>query len=1134
MKLINRLLLLIVVVTIVAGCTKKREGKPKILVFTKTMGFRHASIPAGIEAFQTTLAKDLNIQVDTTEDATKFNEDTLAQYAAVVFLNTTGDVLDNYQEADFERYIQAGGGFVGVHAGTDTEYDWGWYNHLVGAQFANHPEGVHDAKLDVKTPQFFDPYKLPPSFSHTDEWYNFKKLDTTVKVLISLDETTYKGGTMNNNHPIAWYHEYDGGRAFYTGMGHTPESYKEENFLHQLRAGIKYAIGENQVLDYSKATTLRVPEEDRFTKNVLAAGQFFEPTEMTILPNLDILVAQRRGELLMYKQADKTISQVGFLNVYYKTNVPNVNAEEGVLGLAADPDYRSNHYIYIFYSPADTSVNRLSRFKFENNKLDMASEKQILQFYSQRDICCHTGGSIAFGPDNLLYLSTGDNTTPFDEPGQKYASKGYGPTDDRPGHLQYDGRRSSSNTNDLRGKILRIKVEADGSYSIPEGNLFKKGTTGARPEIYAMGTRNPYRISIDKKTGYLYWGEVGPDANEDDSLRGPRGYDEVNQAKKPGYYGYPLFIADNKPYREYDYETGKSGAFYDPKHPINNSRNNTGLKELPPAVPAFIWYPYGKSAEFPLVGAGGRNAEAGPIYHSEYYPKETRFPDYYNDKLFIYDWMRGWIMAVTMDKDANYSKMERFMPNLKLNAPIDMEMGPDGRLYVLEYGNGWFSKNADAALTRIDFNGGNRAPVAALEVDKLSGGLPFTVKLSAKGSKDPDGDKLTYLWYFGNGNKKETKEPTVDYTFTSPGEYSISVDVIDDKGAKTRSIQIPVYAGNEAPVVNISVKGNKMFYFPGKEVSYSVDVRDHEDGNSADGKLDLSNLYVKADYVQGRDKAAAPQGHQIITGAIAGKNIMEISDCKTCHKTDEKSIGPSFKQVAEKYKADPAAPDKLAQKIINGGGGVWGETAMAAHPTLSMTEARQLVEYIYSIGGATTREPSLAANGNINPALKGQIKDDGVLYLTASYTDKGSTGIKPMTGAAALALYNPRIPAASYSKADGVSAFEMNGMKFLIPGVTPSSVEYAGLDLTDVTAIDLTYMVNKAVQAGFQVEASLDGNPLGSTVIGPGAPEKAPANSSIKITPVTDGKKHTLRLHFKPTDTKEQVPLGITSITLRS
>ncbi len=236
-----------------------------------------------------------------------------------------------------------------------------------------------------------------------------------------------------------------------------------------------------------------------------------------------------------------------------------------MLGIKVDPDFAKNHWVYVFYSPSDTSVNRLSRFTLEKDSLDPKSEKVILQFYEQREICCHTGGSIAFGPDKSLFVSTGDNTTPFDEPKQQFVSHGFAPLDDRPGHLQYDDRRGAGNTNDLRGKILRIKMHDDGTYEIPDGNLFPKGTDKTKPEIYVMGDRNPYRISVDPKNGFLYWGEVGPDAN-DDSLdtRGPRGYDEVNQARKAGFFGWPFFIGPNYAYRNYDYATGKSGELFDP------------------------------------------------------------------------------------------------------------------------------------------------------------------------------------------------------------------------------------------------------------------------------------------------------------------------------------------------------------------------------------------------------------------------------------------------------------------------------------------------------------------------------------------------------------------------------------------
>ena len=173
-----------------------------------------------------------------------------------------------------------------------------------------------------------------------------------------------------------------------------------------------------------------------------------------------------------------------------------------------------------------------------------------------------------------------------------------------------------------------------------------------------------------------------------DSLgRGPKGFDEVNQAKKAGFYGWPYFIANNQPYNKYDFAVQTSFDPFDPEKPLNQSPNNTGSKELPPTNPAFIWYPYAPSKEFPAVGDGGRNAMAGPVFYVDDYPEnEGRFPGYYDGKLFIYDWIRGWIMAVTMDEDANFKRMERFMPSYKFSNPTDIIMGPNGDMYLLEYG----------------------------------------------------------------------------------------------------------------------------------------------------------------------------------------------------------------------------------------------------------------------------------------------------------------------------------------------------------------------------------------------------------------------------------------------------------------
>jgi cytochrome c len=1135
MRKLLRLASLWAVIISLFACNS-RSGKPRILVFSKTTGYRHAAIPLGQQALFK-LGASNGFDVDTTENADYFNEDSLSKYAAVVFLNTTGNMLNNFQEADFERYIQAGGGFVGVHSATDGEYDWGWYNRLVGAQFESHP-AQQEATLEVVDQTHISTKHLPKEWKRKDEWYNFKNINPDVKVLIKINESSYQGGKNGNDHPMAWYHDYDGGRAFYTEFGHTDESYQDDNFLKHLLGGVQYAVGDNKKLNYSKATTLRVPEEDRFTKTILTEGTLFEPTEMTILPNFDILVAQRRGELMQYKNSDKTFKQVGFLNVYHKTNTKGVNAEEGLLGLQADPDFDKNHYVYLFYSPIDTSVNRLSRFKFENDTLDMKSEKIILQFYSQREICCHTGGSIAFGPNKELFLSAGDNSTPFDEPGQRFVNKGFGPLDDRPGHEQYDARRSAGNTNDLRGKIMRIKINEDGSYSIPEGNLFAKGTANTRPEIFVMGNRNPYRISVDKKKGYLYWGEVGPDASADSiGTRGPRGYDELNQARKAGFFGWPLFVGKNYGYNQYDYATGTSGAAFDPAKPVNNSKNNTGLTELPPVAPPFIWYPYGESVEFPQVGTGGRNAMAGPVYYTDMFPKDTRYPDYYNNKLFIYDWIRGWVKVVTMKENGDFDKMEPFMGSTKFNSLIDMETGPDGKLYVLEYGSGWFSKNADAALARIDYNGGNRAPkVSALNIDKTTGALPFKITASVEAS-DPERDEVTYIWDLG-GTKKETKEPTVTHTFDKAGDYVVSVEVIDKDKASVKSNAVSVYAGNETPLVDIALIGNKTFYFPGKPVEYSVKVSDRDDPQAG---TDLSGLVVSADYMEGSDRAASSQGHQVLTEAMIGRNTMLSLDCKSCHKTNEKSVGPSYTDVALKYEKNPNAVNYLTEKIIKGGAGVWGEVAMPAHPTLKESDARQIVTWIRTLAGSTAAGKSLPPSGKVNPTLDKPLMDKGMLYLSASYTDKGGNNIKPLTGDAVVVLRNSKMSFGGVKQMQGYTKMNLNGMALMIVPKVAGSFVMEDLDLTGITNVALAMGWRDPAQFGYSFEIRLDnadGQLLSQLKLpGGGAKgdEKKPAGTVINASfaPVNDGKLHKLVILSKPLDPKEDGVVAMQSIQFK-
>ncbi|MEX0361182.1 MAG: ThuA domain-containing protein, partial [Allomuricauda sp.] len=420
------------------------------------------------------LGLENDLKVVTTEDASYIVEDSLKNYDAVVFLNTTGDILSATQEADFERYIQAGGGFVGIHAATDTEYDWPWYNKMVGAYFMGHP-AVQPATLKVIDYTHPSTKMLDSTWVKEDEWYNFKNINTDVNVLINIDESSYEGGENGDNHPISWYHEYDGGRAFYTAMGHTDGTFTDETFLKHLMGGIDYATG-GGLLDYSKAKTERVPLENRFTKKILDFN-LDEPMELEELPGRGILFIERRGSLKLYDFKTATTKVIAKLDLFYGN-------EDGLLGLAVDPNYEKNNWIYLFYSSAEKVEQHVSRFTLKDDVLDLDSEKILLQIPLIRE-CCHSGGGLEFGPDGNLFIGLGDNTNPFE-------SQGFAPIDEQEGRALWDAQKSAANTNDLRGKILRIKPEDDGTYSIPEGNLFPEGTPNTRPEIYVMGCRNPF------------------------------------------------------------------------------------------------------------------------------------------------------------------------------------------------------------------------------------------------------------------------------------------------------------------------------------------------------------------------------------------------------------------------------------------------------------------------------------------------------------------------------------------------------------------------------------------------------------------------------------------------------------------
>ncbi len=1091
----------------------------RVLVFSKTAGFRHSSIPAGKTAL-IKLGKETGFAVDTTENATVFTNKNLQKYSAVIFLNTTGNVLDDKQQDAFERYIQAGGGYLGIHAATDTEYDWPWYNKLAGAQFLSHPgnPNVQEGEAYVVNDKHPSMDGFPKKWKIKDEFYDFKNFNPKVNVLVKIDEKTYKDGKMGDNHPMSWYHEFDGGRAFYTNFGHEDATFVNPVFVKHLTGGLNWAMATK--LDYSKSR----PEENRFSKKVLAT-KLDEPTELVVLDDQRVLFTERKGKVKLYNPKTGKVKVVGEVPVYTKQ-------EYGLMGLNIDPNFKTNKLIYMYYSPpsseADTAQH-LSRFKYDDVKdtVLLSTEEVLLTVPVKRTDCCHTGGSIAWDSKGNLYLSTGDDVNPFQ-------SNGYGPIDERPGREGWDGQHSSSNTNSLRGKVLRIKPRygdrranmpgGTNLYDIPEGNLFPPGTDKTRAEIYVMGTRNPYRISVDQHTGYLYWGDVGPDASVDDPKRGPRGYDEVNQARKAGYFGYPLFIADNKPYVDFNFADSTSGKPFDPLKPVNNSPHNTGLQELPPAQPAFIYYPYADSPDFgAIVGKGGRNAMAGPVYYAaDFQDSKSKFPTYYNGKFFAYDWIRDYINIVTMNEKGDLQNIERFMPGTKFSHPIDMQFANDGSLYTLEYGPNWFAQNDEASLSHITFNAGNRVPVAIASATNTTGAVPLKVNFSSKGSLDHDGDPIKYEWSFGKGLPKSTLA-NPSFTYSKPGEYTAILKVTDNAG-NTHTSEVIVRAGNAIPKVDVAIKGNKTFYWNDKPVNYEVSVSDKEDGSLVNKKIPEDEVTLTINYLEGFDKTQLAQGHQANTGFETGKRMIELSDCKACHSVDKKSIGPAYREVAKKYASERNSLKTLTDKVLKGGSGVWGEQAMPGHPQHKSEEVEEMVKYILGLANEKAVDKKPLKSSYVTEAKK----KDGSYIFTASYTDKGNGAMGPLTGAKTIALRPATLMANLADTTRNTFKYKGDNSQEMVIGMKDGGfIAFDDIDLTEISKLAVSVGSKAGQSAGGTLEIRLDG--VAGAKIGEGKVDKS-ETISIPVKAPADSKLHKVYFVFKNAEAGNKPLFSIESV----
>jgi glucose/arabinose dehydrogenase/PKD repeat protein len=620
------------------------------------------------------------------------------------------------------------------------------------------------------------------------------------------------------------------------------------------------------------------PSEEDFQKVTLNDTPG-EPIDLVVLPDSRVLHTTRDGQVWLNDPDTGTNTLAAQLDVY-------LHDEEGLQSIAVDPGFNgvTNRWVYLYYAPPMNTplddpatpdvnegdaplngtaedfepfegVNRLSRFKLNGDEIDLSSEQQILDVEVDRGICCHVGGDIVFDSEGLLYLSTGDDTNPF-------SSGGYTPIDERANrNPAYDAQRSAANTNDLRGKVLRIDVNRDGSYDIPEGNLFAPGTPETRPEVYLMGLRNPFRIEIDPDTDALYVADYSPDAGNADPARGPAGHGKWFAAEEAGNYGWPYCATAELPYTDYDFATRESGEAFDCAAPVNTSPRNTGLTELPPVQQPEMWYTYGTSEEFPELGTGGIGPMAGPAYDwspwTSLRPRPVAWPRAYDGIPLFYEWTRNYIKGFELDEESGeIAAIEDVLGSMDFYGPIDMEFGPDGALYVLEYGNGYFAENPEAQVSRIDYvgPGGNHTPVPVASADVTSTqDTSLTVNFSSEGTADPEGDRLRYAWDFDSDGRVDSREANPTYTYDGVGAYTANLRVTDvgglDRG-RAASAEVDIVVGNAAPELTFVTPEEGQEFSFGDSVAYEVKVTD-------DQEVDCSRVTVT--YILGHDSHGHPQ-----------------------------------------------------------------------------------------------------------------------------------------------------------------------------------------------------------------------------------------------------------------------------------
>jgi glucose/arabinose dehydrogenase len=695
------------------------------------------------------------------------------------------------------------------------------------------------------------------------------------------------------------------------------------------------------------AQSPETPDQSHFQK-VTLNDRPGEPMSLAVLPDGRVLHSARTGEIRLHDPRSGTNNIV--TDMKESRQGLYQHDEEGVQGIALDPDFETNRWVYVYYSPklntpsdvVGTGINEgdapedlrnaedrarlaqfngyslLSRFKWRANRLDFTSEQEILRVPMSRGICCHVGGQIDFDNAGNLYLSTGDDTNPFQ-------SAGFTPIDDRENrNPAFDARRTSGNTNDLRGKLLRIRVREDGSYYSPQGNLFRPGQAQTRPEIYAMGLRNAFRFAVNKVNGDVYVGDYSPDSNTANPLRGPEGTGRWMIVREPANYGWPYCATPDQPYIDYDFtpNSEQSGEAFNCLAPTNDSRNNTGLRRLPSVAWPDVWYSYNTGRDlfpelFQNAVGNGISPMGGPAMQPiEGNSSPFRWPNAFRGQPIFYEWSRDYAKVMRLDRPNGtqladiqhlFGGAANQSPNVILDNPMDMEFGPENALYTLEYGTGYFAELPAAQLARIDYvRNGQYTPVVRAAATPSAGlTAPLTVQFSSAGTSDANGDRLRYQWDFQSVGTFDSTQQNPTFTYTARGIYEATLKVTDQTG-RSASWQARVTVGNQAPRVALNVVSTSPPFNFGDTVNYTVTVTD-------DQPVDCSRVTVA--YILGHETHGHPQTSTAgCTGTISipidegHAGASNLSAVFVAQYTDNPGGGETPQQGSAEVRLTPPAP----------------------------------------------------------------------------------------------------------------------------------------------------------------------------------------------------------------------------------